>query len=63
MAKSFQGQSNIHLDIFIATSRDLGIPLNPVDVTIGGMLRVLSDHVFGCGVVPFLLGADFLFRS
>ena len=43
MVKSFLGQSNIHvlLDIFIATSHDLGVPLNPVESSLSG--RVCMD--------------------
>lgn len=37
MAKSFEGQSNIlqWIDIFIAASHDLVVPLNPVSVIVG----------------------------
>ena len=38
MDKSFLGQSNIHvfLNIFIATSHDLDVPLNPVESSLSG---------------------------
>ena len=70
MVKSFLGQSNIHvlLDIFIATSHDLGVPLNPVESSLSGrvcmdMPNSMKFHFSkGCGCLFFLFfGAEILF--
>ena len=61
MVKSFLGQSNIHvlLDIFIATSHDLGVPLNPVESSLSGrvcmdMPNSMKFHFSkGCGCLFF----------